>query len=66
MPREWSVSKGPSVVKPKIMCGAHSEAKQTEMPEFGVQKGLLQIQARRTGSLCSKDLNSLMAFREGF
>ena len=55
-----------SVVKPKFLCLAHSEAKQTEMSEFGAKKGLLQGQARRTGGSYLKDLNSLMGFREEF
>lgn len=36
----------------------HSEGQHTEMFEFGAEKDLLQDQARRTGSLCSKDPNS--------
>ena len=38
----------------KSMCLMHSEAKQTETSEFGAEKCLLQGQARRMGSLCSK------------
>ena len=37
-----------------------------DMLESGAEKGLLQGQARRTGGLCSKDLNSQMVFREEF
>ena len=29
------------------MCPTHSEPKQTEMPKFGAEKGLLQGHARR-------------------
>lgn len=36
----------------------HSEGQQTEMSQFGAEKDLLQDQARRTGSLCSKDPKS--------
>ena len=44
----------------------HSEAKQTEMLEFGAEKGLLQDQARRMGGSCSKTLNSLGFQGEAF
>ena len=37
------------VTELKSVCPMHSEAKQTEMSEFGAEKGLLQGQARRTG-----------------
>ena len=46
------------------MCPTHSEAKQAETSEFGAERVLLQGQARRTGSSCSKDLNSPVDFKE--
>ena len=42
------------ITKHKFVYHMHSEAKQTEMLQFGAEKGLLQGQARRTGSSCSK------------
>lgn len=63
---EGSKKDDPSVVKPKSMCLRHGEPKQTKMPEFGAEKGLLLDQARRMGDLYSKDSNSPMAFQKGF
>ena len=40
------------------MCLKHSEAKQSKTLELGAEKGLLQVQARRTSGSGSKDLNS--------
>ena len=57
-------SSSAGVVEPKFMCPTHSEAKQIKTLEFGAERGLLQGRARRTGSSCSKDLNSLIVFRE--
>ena len=37
------------ITKRKFVCPTHSEPKQTEMSEFGAQKGLLQGPARKTG-----------------
>ena len=54
------------VVESKFKFLMHSEAKQTEMLEFGAEKGLQQRQARRTGSSCWKDPNSRMGFEEEF
>ena len=34
------------------MCRTHSEAKQTEMSEFGAEEGLLQGHAKRQGGSC--------------
>ena len=48
------------------MCEIHSEAKQSEMLEFEAQTGLLQDQVRRSGGSHSRDLNSLMDFKEEF
>ena len=55
----------PAVVKPKFVCLTHSEAKQPKSQRLE-QKGLLRGQAKRTGGWCSKNPNSLMAFREDF
>ena len=44
----------------------HSEATPTGRSEFGAEKGLLQIQARTVGGLCSKALNSWVVLREFF
>ena len=55
-----------SVVEPKFMCLTHSEAKQAETSESGGEKGLLQGQARRMGSSCSKSPNSQRVLREEF
>ena len=41
-----------NVTKRKFMCLGHSEAKQTEMLEFGAEKGLLQGQGGRTSGSC--------------
>ena len=38
------------------MCPKHSDAKQTEMLEFGAEKGLLQGHARRWVSQALKSL----------
>ena len=54
------------VTKCQFMCLTPSKAKQTEMLEFGAEKGLLQDQARRMGGSCSKNPNSLMVFGEKF
>ena len=40
----------------KLMCPKHSDAKQTEMLEFGAEKGLLQGHARRWVSQALKSL----------
>lgn len=48
------------------MCKIHREAKQSEMLEFETQTGLLQDQVGRSGGLHSRDLNSLMDFKEEF
>ena len=40
------------------------EAKQTEISEFGAEKGVLQSQARRTDGLHSKTQNTPMIFME--
>lgn len=36
----------PAVAGPKFVCLMHSEAKQTEMSEFGTEKDLQQSQTR--------------------
>ena len=50
----------------KFMCPTHSEAKQIAMSEFGARKVYFMSQAKRMGSSCSKDANSLMVFKEEF
>ena len=57
MSQVQSANKGPNVVRPEIVCPMRSESKQAEMPGFGAEKGLLLGHAR-TGSSCSRDLNS--------
>ena len=44
----------------------HSEAKETERSDFGVEKVLLQGHAGERGGSCPKNLNSLMVFWEDF
>ena len=44
----------------------HNEAKPTETSEFGAEKGLLQVPARRIGGLCSKTPKSPMVLGEKF
>ena len=39
-------------------CVLYSEASHTKTMELGAEKGLLQVQARRTSGSGSKDLNS--------
>ena len=46
------------VVKCTFVYLRHSEAKQTKVSEFGAEKGLLQGQARRMGSMHEKNPNS--------
>ena len=55
-----------SVTEHKFMCPTHSEAKQTEMSEFGTEKGLLQDQARKMSGLCPQTPNSPVVFGEEF
>ena len=55
-----------SVTKHKSVCQMHNEAKQTEMSEFGAQKGLLQGHARKMGDSGSKTTELLTAFRDKF
>ena len=47
------------VVKPKFMCPTHSEAKQTEMAEFGAEKLVLVKEAptRKMGDLDSSQIH---------
>lgn len=57
----WSgPNQGRNVIEPKSMCLMHWTL------ELGTEKGLLQGQAGRMGSLCAKDLNSLMVSGEEF
>ena len=46
-----------------LYCSMHSEAKQTEMFQFGTEKGLLRGE---WGSLCLKSTNYPMVFWEEF
>ena len=57
-----SLLPSPYVVEHKSLCLMHTEGKQTEMSEFGAEKGLLKGQARRTGGSRSEDPNFLMGF----
>ena len=43
-----------------------SEAKQTKMVEFGVEKGLLQGKAKRTCHSCSKSPSSIVLVEKFF
>ena len=54
------------VTEHNFVCLTQREAKQIEILEFGAEKVLLQDQAKRTGSSCSKTLNSPMVFGEKF
>lgn len=40
-----------ALVKPKFLYLTHSKAKQTELSEFGAEKGLLQGQSKENGQL---------------
>ena len=55
-----------TVVELKFMCPTHNEAKQIAMSEFGARKVYFMSQAKRMGSSCSIDANSLMVFKEEF
>ena len=48
------------------MCLMHSEAKQTEMSEFGAEKGVLLGQARRTAGSCPPNLEVPEGFQQSF
>ena len=63
---KWFVQGYITVVESKFMCPTHSKANQTEMSEFGARKVYFMSQARRMGSSCSKDANSLMVLKEEF
>ena len=63
---KWFVQGYITVVESKFMCPTHSKANQIEMSEFGARKVYFMSQARRMGSSCSKDANSLMVFKEEF
>ncbi|XP_010844527.1 PREDICTED: uncharacterized protein LOC104993107 isoform X2 [Bison bison bison] len=52
------------VTEQRLACPMHSGARKTETLESAPGKGLLQRQARKTGGLCSKPLNSLMVWGE--
>ena len=54
------------VTEPKFWCQMHSEAKPTKKSKFGAEKCLLKGQTRTIGSLCSKNPNFLVVFREMF
>ena len=44
----------------------HREAKETAMLEFGAEKGLLRVQARRMSGSHSKTPNSMKGFSKSF
>ena len=50
----------------KFVCRTHSEAKQTEMPEFGAEKGLLQGHARRQVAPAPKSPQFSKGFGKAF
>ena len=54
-----------NVVEPNFVCPMHSEAKQTEMSEFGAEKGLLQGPSKEHEQLMLKKKPKLSDGFEG-